>query len=375
MANPCYTVTMPNSPSSSSLAIRLEHDSVRIGSLTVHFHRTLRLPDDGKSYPLPPSLGTFPVHRVADYADRVPESWRANGGIFIPMHQREALWLGFHGSPRDPVALKVAAGMRNALTGEAWDEHIRAGRKQDYVVVPGQPWLDGFNSGNGVIRQFIAMPLGMGYTAEGQLSGEEKFGGIQLLGFRAREGAIPPPPPIRALRDYPDGPLLASAGAPAMYGSMSSITTRSADVQGLRSATKGLAAPMASLGAEMGLAAGGRMRQDIHPDPHGAEVWDTSVSGRLFIHIVDAGMYQQITGRPAPETPISARTYTQHGLPWFEEYSDAGDIAPADALANLKSVADKDAEHGFEVQDDGAIDVPADLVKKVGGKVFSDPVS
>lgn len=369
---------MPNPPSSNPLAIRLESDSVRIGSLTVRFHRTLRLPDDGDSYPLPPSLGTFPVHRVADHADRVPEGWLANGGVFIPMHQREALWLGFQGSRTDPMALKIAAGMRNALTGEAWDERIAAGRRQDYVVVPGQPWLDGFNSGEGVIRQFIAMPLGMGYTAEGQLSGEEKFGGIQLLGFRARPGAIPPPPP-EPLRAFASADAI--AGGPAIYGAtlgsaggQAMMATRGAGLSRLAAATKSLNARVDALGAEMGLGAGGRMRQEIHPDPHGAEVWDTSAGGRLFIHIVDAGLYQRITGRPAPETPISARTYAEHGLPWFEEWSDAGDIAPAPALTGLESVAEKDAANGFSVQDDGSVVVPEHVVRKVGASTFSDPV-
>ena len=49
------------------------------------------------------------------------------------------------------------------------------------LVVPEQPWLDGFNIGNGVIRQFVAMPLGMSYTVEGQLTREERFGGVQIL--------------------------------------------------------------------------------------------------------------------------------------------------------------------------------------------------
>lgn len=356
----------------TSLPISLQADSVRIGSLTITFHRTLRLPDDGNSYPLPPSLGRFPIHRVADHADRVPASWRAHGGVFLPMHQREAMWLSFAGSPADPVALKVAAGMRNALTGDAWDERIEAGRRQDYIVAPGQPWLDGFNSGKGIIRQFIAMPLGMGYTAEGQLTGEEKFGGIQLLGFGARPGRIPPPQQW-VNRAGGLGPMggLAGAGAPAMYGSVGSSPRmmRSAQVHSLSAS-----APLGSLGAEMGLGAGGRMRQSIHPDPHGADVWDPARSGRVFVHIVDAGLYQQITGTPAPPSPISAATYTQHGLPWFEEYGGGGDIAPAPELSSLKSVAEMDAAHGFALQDDASVVVPGGQVHPVAPRPFSDPV-
>lgn len=58
--------------------------------------------------------------------------------------------------------MKVGVGMINALTGGKWDESLSKS-ESDYLVVPDQPWLDGINGGNGLIRQFVAMPLGMGY--------------------------------------------------------------------------------------------------------------------------------------------------------------------------------------------------------------------
>ena len=47
-------------------------------------------------------------------------------------------------------------------------------------MVPGQPWLDGFCVEKGLIRQFVAMPLGEGFTAEEQLTGEAEHGGLQI---------------------------------------------------------------------------------------------------------------------------------------------------------------------------------------------------
>ena len=41
---------------------------------------------------------------------------------------------------------------------------------EDYFEVPEQPWLDGFCTGSGVVRQFVAMPLGSGYTVEEQVT-------------------------------------------------------------------------------------------------------------------------------------------------------------------------------------------------------------
>src|SRR5215218_6993575 len=183
--------------------VQLTHDQISIGNLSIAFHRTLRIPDDGGHYPLPPSLGHFPVHRVEDYAERVPKSWRAHGGVFIPMYQREAAWLSFSPIDWGPQAVKVAVGMVNAVSGDPWSEAIVAGREQDYLVCPPQPWLDGINAGDAVVRQFVAMPLGMGYTVEGQLTGDERFGGIQLLCFAPKPGRFPdspPPVPREAVR-------------------------------------------------------------------------------------------------------------------------------------------------------------------------------
>src|SRR5918992_1488855 len=176
------------------LDVRVEEDAIRIGEhVRVTFQRTLRIPDDGGTYPLPPGLGTFPVLRVEDYAERVPESWREHGGVFIPMYQREALWLNFHAPYWRPCAVKVGIGKTNAVTGEAWDEELD-GTPQDYLVCPDQPWLDGINAGEDYIRQFVAMPQGMGYTVEGQLTGKEEFGGIQILAFGPKPGLFPDKP-------------------------------------------------------------------------------------------------------------------------------------------------------------------------------------
>ena len=53
--------------------------------------------------------------------------------------------------------MKIAAGKINAVSGAAWTAELHS-EPQDYVVVPGQPWLDGFSVGEGLIRQFVAVP-------------------------------------------------------------------------------------------------------------------------------------------------------------------------------------------------------------------------
>mgnify|MGYP000436288370 FL=1 len=144
----------------------------------IDLQRTLRIPDDNNEYPLPPGLGKFPLHHVDDYAKHLPNKWKKHGGVFLPMYQSEALWISFEGSY--PCAVKVAAGKINAVSGQQWSNGLTE-IPQDYVVSSEQQWLDGFNVSEGYIRQFVAMPLGEGFTAEEQITNKAEIGGIQIV--------------------------------------------------------------------------------------------------------------------------------------------------------------------------------------------------
>lgn len=310
------------------LDVVIEAGRIRVGPrFAVTLHRTLRVPDDGRAYPLPPGLGTFPIHRVSDYADRVPPEWSQSGGAFVAMYQREALWLGFHGAPWKPNAVKVAIGGVNALTGEP-DGAALAGTPQNYLVAPLQPWLDGIKVGRGSIRQFVAMPLGQGYTVEAALTGEERRGGIQLTVFEPRPGHFSEAPP--------------PAGA-AFSGPMRSPSS-----------------------SAMGLGAGGVMRQRVYPDPHGVETWDPDPLGTVVLHIVDSRRYREITGEAPPGTPVDAATYTAHGLPWFELYDEGrGDISPSERLAGATTIAARDREQGRDTPGSEPVDIPEPQVTRI----------
>lgn len=305
------------------LKVRTHDDRLRIGDVTLTFQRTLRIPDDGATYPLPPALGQFPIRRVDDYADRVPDAWREHGGVFIPMYQREALWLSFHSNR--PVALKVGIGKVDALTGTRWSERLTK-RPQNYLVCPDQPWLDGINAGEGFIRQFVATPLSMGYTVEGQITGSEQFGGIQIKAF----GSTLPPRSLDESSEYSVKACAAQADA-------------------------------------MGLGAGGKMKQDIYPDPYGIDTWDRESTGRVFVHIANSMVWRDITGEEPPPTPISARLYTEYGFPWFDQYGEGkGDIEGSDVLGGVKTIKAIDDKKDFGAQqDDSTVDVPPEQVQAI----------
>jgi len=171
--------------------------------LEISFKRTLRIPDDDNDYPLPPGLGDFPLEHVDDFAENVPAKWIEHGGVMFPMYQSEAMWIDFYSESiaghevEYPFAVKVAAGKINAVTGEYWLDGFSR-RKQDYLVIPDQPWLDGYCVEEGVIRQFVAMPLGDGYSAEAQISGSEDVGGLQIAVYPMKKEAFEKRWPKRA---------------------------------------------------------------------------------------------------------------------------------------------------------------------------------
>ena len=62
------------------------------------------------------------------------------------------------------------------------------------------------------------------------------------------------------------------------------------------------------------------------------------------MHIANSSMFERITGEKPPETPISAETYTEYSLPWFELYDEyVRDLAASDELAKVKTVDQMDA--------------------------------
>ena len=224
--------------------------------LRIEFQRTLRIPDDGGDYPLPPGLGRFPLRHVDDHSARVPGEWLRRGGVMLPLYQSEALWLRFE-SPRGyPFAVKVAAGKVNAVTGDPWREELQR-RPQDYVAVPEQPWLDGYCVRKGVIRQFVAMPLGSGYSAEEQLTGRAEHGGIQLLVHPLKREAY---------------------------------ERRSKWVPSVPAAETVLSKLALECRADMGLGMGGQMRQEIYVDAQAFADWELAHRGRCFVHLMNSLM-------------------------------------------------------------------------------------
>ncbi|MCP4379316.1 MAG: hypothetical protein GY794_24490 [bacterium] len=211
-----------------------------------------------------------------------------------------------------------------------------SGDPQDYVVIPEQPWLDGFNVTEDYIRQFVAMALGEGFTAEEQITGKAEHGGIQIVACPMKHDLYIKQfeRPANADMDYLDIPSF------------------------LRMACE-------SEEPDMGLAPGGLMRQKIYEDEYGITAWDLENGFRCFVHLANSKQYQTITGGQPPHKPPTSKDYTAAGLPWFDYYSDKQSLPGANILSKLTSVAAKLIDKGAKPLSDNA-PVRPKIIKTLG---------
>ena len=270
----------------------------------ISFQRTLRVPDDNKAYDLPAGLGKFNIRSVTDFVANLPDSMRKTGGALISMYQSAALWIYFQSNY--PFAVQIATGKKDAVTGSDWTPNLSKS-PQNYVVLPKQKWVDGFCVGEGLVRQFVAMPLGKGYSVEEQLGGSGDIGGIQL-------------------RVVPlDGTVYQKRldEIPKHTGTVLFQTRRR---------------------PSLGIAAGGLIKQQITQDStNKLHEFDDSAAQRCFVHIVNSDIWGEITGEPLPSKPITKAEYADNDIPWFEYYDDSA--ASLTGSAKLKGVQSVAAKH------------------------------
>lgn len=291
--------------------ISLENDTLNIdfsshcrdvtGSLSLI--RTLRLPDDGNTYPLPAGLGKFHLRHIED-GQNLPSYMLKRGGVMLPIYQAEALWFSFKAS--FPIALKIGCGKINAISGKPWSEEL-SHDTQDYIVIPNQPWLDGFSVGKGTVRQFVAMPLGMGMTVEEQLTEKDDVGGIQIIAYPMTVEAY------EKLKQKQKG-----------------LTITNDMVIKKRYSRK----------LNMGITAGAKISQKISQDPYSLDSWDQSKAVRCFVHLLNSESWHEVTGEKMPRPPITPAEYEKARLPWFEYYSDDESLEGSEALDNVKSIGE-----------------------------------
>jgi hypothetical protein len=95
----------------------------------------------------------------------------------------------------------------------------------------------------------------------------------------------------------------------------------------------------------LGIGAGGTIIQHIERDENNPRIWDVANSKILNVQIIDSTTFRLVTRLNPPETPISAQTYKQMGLPfyslWRDEDKEDGVAGPWGSLMGAAEVANK----------------------------------
>jgi len=303
--------------------------------ISINFQRTLRIPDDKNTYPLPPGLGSFPLKHIDDYP--VPQSWINHGGVMLPMYQSEALWINLNANyvpsrqTSYPFAIKIATGKINALTGSSWKNSLNK-QPQDYMVSTKQPWLDGYCVDKNIIRQFVAMPLGSGYSTEEQITGEAEYGGLQIIVYPMKreifDKLFPEIKKEDIIRRFLKFSTIMNCESPSF---------------------------------DMGLAPGGKMHQEIYEDPFDFNDWNQNVSSRCFVHIANSLIWKAITGDNPPTVSFTAKEYTDD--------DHAVSINGSSILNKLKTIIQKGNDKGDDPLPENT-EVNPENIKKIVPKIF-----
>ena len=331
-------------PNTENLIEKLKSEYIEIGGLRLNFQRTCRVPE-GQTNSLPAGLGSFPVFKVSDFRTGTPKEWN-DEGFFMPMYRQEAMWMNFaRGYMQNPKALIVGAGNINAVTGKPFAKKSKSSKRkseskldikleevQNYLVIPPQPWLDGWKAEDNKIYQFVAAEMGSGETVEGQITGEEVVGGIQLIVYDPKEGQKL----IHATRPHE---YIIGGSWDSLWDSPMKEMLFCASFRGAMP-TKAFASVQS-----MGLGRGGEIEQKIYPDSYGLEVWNEKPTAVDVIYLVSSEDFKQVTGYNAPPTPVTYEKYQQYGLPWFELHDKKHkDTKGSDIFEKLKPVGEGKAK-------------------------------
>jgi len=281
-------------------------NNLEIDKLSLTLHRTVRVKNDDNCSNLPPSLGNFEVYKVSDFKDKCPENWEEDA-YFLAMHSEEAMWMSFQ--TIEPIAVMIGAGSINALNGKTLDEKLE---KDNYLVTPPQPWLDGWKSEDGTVYQFVITEVGENKTIGEQLT-QTKDHAIVISVFNAKHPEkLKCDRPITTWGDCEKGDLDYSCDEDYFV-------------------------PMkccGSLGAEMGVGKGGKINQKIYEDPHGLEEWEEKPTKTVKLYLTNASAFSEITGKEMP-LPVKAEDY--NGLWYGLEDKTLKEIKSISIFDKLKS--------------------------------------
>ncbi|GAA3709328.1 hypothetical protein [Gordonia hankookensis] len=275
------------------MAVTVSHDTLAFSFPDVHadaemyieFVRTLRVPDDDTTHPLPPGLGSFDLLSGGHIGSRSrPTGWHS-ADVLLPMWQSEAALINF--ASVYPFLVRIGVDGVNAVTGRSFsaDPDFDA---EDYFEVPDQSWLAGFRTDASTVRQFVAAPAGSEARTDRRAGPDDGNVCLEVIPLRGESW--------EARRIDPDH---CSAGM-----------VPEVDACG------------ASLTGSMGLSARGSVTRSIAAPVEPSENWHPTARSGAVLRIVNSVAWKELTGREPHHPPLTVDEYRRHRFPWSESYDD-----------------------------------------------------
>jgi hypothetical protein len=256
---------------------------------------------------------------------------------------------------------------------------------QDYVVVPGQLWIDGITDSNGTIRQFVALPFSSDDSVEKQMTGIEATSDVQIE--ITPYGAPPLTSSVELKESEVDYPLhlhmvwgehvllsvhehetmesikeqiYDSEGIPPDYqrliygGRQLEDSLTVSDYQMPKGAKLHLVIkcfPRLTWGTsvyQMNLAADRKMAQVIHKDQLDRK-WIAQETTVFNVRILNTAAYKAITGRnPPSKSPADPNMYHRYGYRFLNLYEEPAenteDFSMVKSLARIPPKTEDEIE-------------------------------
>lgn len=128
------------------------------------------------------------------------------------------------------------------------------------------------------------------------------------------------------------------------------------------------------------------IKQCILEDKNSPSIWAREHTICFNVQILNSEVFRQVTGKEPPTTPITAKTYANHGLPFFKIYAEESNIkGDFEGIKSIKAI-DKakakvpageaaDGKRKRDEHDEPSLMNPIVLLNPDGAKMGFRPVS
>lgn len=106
----------------------------------------------------------------------------------------------------------------------------------------------------------------------------------------------------------------------------------------------------------LSIAADGIIEQNIQKDRHDTRKWIKELTFTIPVQIFNTAQFRRVTGTEPPPYPLTAETYVEAGLPFFDLFEEEpSTVSGAGAFDSLKSINEIEQLQGLVIGEERGI--------------------